>query len=113
MAPIELTDDMVAYYVYGWKDYPFQVKPVYQILKEFYQEERERLYDYAGDDYASELLNSSYTWEDIAYGSSDEDDGEYEETEIVAEGMSSEEEPGDEATAKAYDRAIYKNFGSS
>lgn len=92
------TNDRVAFYWLGWKDHDFEYKPTFQLLKELYDEERDKLYNV--------VEKNDWTPVPLVYdGNSSDDDSSYDD---LSEDDS--EDGGLDQDYAFYDQTIYKKF---
>jgi len=111
------TLDNIAFYWFGWKDYSFEYKPVFQIMKELYDEDKRQdvptndwyvrpsIYDTDWIDTSIQAsVRSNYSLVDYNF----DDDNTSMDEDVIDE--VSEEDAQDYSF---YDQAIYKKFSYS
>lgn len=97
------TKDQIAFYWFGWKDYSFEYKPVFQVMKEYYQEEWERLFGASEPRIHDQVEIRPHLVPTCGYSSEETE----EEDDATTSEDSLEEWEGDHAY---YEQAIYKKF---
>lgn len=107
------TLDNVAFYWFGWKDYPFQYKPAFQIMKELYDEEKNC--DVSLDNWYSTKCSQTYEtdWIDTSIQRfvTPQFDDSYDDSATSTDDEGEVED--DVQDCSFYDQAIYKKFSYS
>lgn len=108
------TLDNIAFYWFGWKDYAFQYKPAFQIMKELYDEDKREeapMNDWfvrSSTVYETDWIDTSIQGFSVPVDTHFDDDNTTIDEDVIDE--TSEEEVQDYAF---YDQAIYKKFSYS